>query len=72
MSRFPGEAQLLFGATHQSARHLVFLLESHLHLITFAAELQTTLQHSVLTFTPCFLEQIFSSLTGVSRREVWT
>jgi len=45
------------GATHWCPRCLVFLLELHLHLITFAAELQTTL----CSHFYCFLERIFSS-----------
>jgi len=45
------------------ARCLVFLLESHLHLITLLLNYK---QQSVLASTPCLLEQIFSSQIGAS------
>ena len=45
------------------ARCLVFLLESHLHLITLLLNCK---QQSVLASTPCLLEQIFSSQIGAS------
>ena len=45
------------------ARCLVFLLESHLHLITLLLNYK---QQSALASTPCLLEQIFSSQIGAS------